>query len=81
VLRGTLPAGGEGTLEERLEKVTVRANTGTLVEVSALGGWVWLEREDAWAAFSFRSSGRSTSQAKSVENRIVRVVAANAGPR
>jgi D-alanyl-D-alanine carboxypeptidase/D-alanyl-D-alanine-endopeptidase (penicillin-binding protein 4) len=81
VLRGTLPAGGEGTLEERLEKVTVRAKTGTLVEVSALSGWVWLEREDAWAAFSILSSGMSTSQAKSVENRIVRVVAANAGPR
>lgn len=81
VLRGTLPAGGEGTLEERLEKVTVRAKTGTLAEVSALSGWVWLEREDAWAAFSILSSGMSTSQAKSVENRIVRVVAANAGPR
>jgi D-alanyl-D-alanine carboxypeptidase/D-alanyl-D-alanine-endopeptidase (penicillin-binding protein 4) len=81
VLRGTLPAGGEGTLEERLETVTVRAKTGTLVEVSALSGWVWLEREDAWAAFSILSSGMSTSQAKSIENRIVRVVAANAGPR
>ena len=80
-LRGTLPAGGEGTLQDRLETVTVRAKTGTLIDVSALSGWVWLEREDAWAAFSILSSGMSTTLAKSIENRIVRVVAANAGPR
>jgi serine-type D-Ala-D-Ala carboxypeptidase/endopeptidase (penicillin-binding protein 4) len=81
VLRGTLPAGGEGTLEDRLQTVTVRAKTGTLIEVSALSGWVWLEREDDWAAFSIMSSGMSTDHAKSIENRIVRVVAANAAPR
>ena len=80
-LRGTLPAGGEGTLEDRLQTVTVRAKTGTLIEVSALSGWVWLEREDAWAAFSILSSGMNTDHAKSIENRIVRVVAANAAPR
>ena len=80
-LRATLPAGGEGTLEDRLETVTVRAKTGTLIEVSALSGWVWLEREDTWAAFSILSSGMSTDRAKSIENRIVRVVAANAGQR
>jgi D-alanyl-D-alanine carboxypeptidase/D-alanyl-D-alanine-endopeptidase (penicillin-binding protein 4) len=80
-LRGTLPAGGEGTLEDRLQTVTVRAKTGTLIEVSALSGWVWLEREDAWAAFSILSSGMNNDHAKSIENRIVRVVAANAGPR
>jgi D-alanyl-D-alanine carboxypeptidase/D-alanyl-D-alanine-endopeptidase (penicillin-binding protein 4) len=78
VLRGTLPAGGEGTLDDRLADVTVRAKTGTLIEVSALSGWVWLEREDEWAAFSILSSGMNTDQAKSIENRIVRMVAANA---
>lgn len=78
VLRGTLPAGGEGTLEDRLEKVTVRAKTGTLIEVSALSGWVWLDREGAWAAFSILSSGMSTTKAKQIENQIVRAVAANA---
>lgn len=78
VLRGTLPAGGEGTLEDRLASVTVRAKTGTLIGVSALSGWVWLERDDAWAAFSILSSGMDTDQAKSIENRIVRMVAANA---
>jgi len=81
VLRGTLPAGGEGTLEDRLQTVTVRAKTGTLIEVSALSGWVWLEREDDWAAFSIMSSGMNTDRAKSIENKIVRVVAANAAPR
>jgi D-alanyl-D-alanine carboxypeptidase/D-alanyl-D-alanine-endopeptidase (penicillin-binding protein 4) len=80
-LRATLPAGGEGTLEDRLETVTVRAKTGTLIEISALSGWVWLEREDAWAAFSILSSGMNTDRAKSIENRIVKVVAANAARR
>lgn len=81
VLRGTLPAGGEGTLQDRLETVTVRAKTGTLIDVSALSGWVWLEREDAWAAFSILSSGMDEDRAKSIENKIVRVVAANAARR
>ena len=81
VLRGTLPAGGEGTLQGRLEKITVRAKTGTLIDVSALSGWVWLEREDAWAAFSILSSGMDEDRAKSIENKIVRVVAANAARR
>lgn len=78
VLRNTLPSGGEGTLKDRLEKVTIRAKTGTLIDVSALSGWVWLEREDAWAAFSILSSGIDEDHAKSIENKIVRVVAANA---
>ena len=81
VLRGTLPAGGEGTLQGRLETVTVRAKTGTLIDASALSGWVWLEREDAWAAFSILSSGMDEDRAKSIENKIVRVVAANAARR
>jgi D-alanyl-D-alanine carboxypeptidase/D-alanyl-D-alanine-endopeptidase (penicillin-binding protein 4) len=80
-LRGTLPEGGEGTLEDRLRTVTVRAKTGTLIDVSALSGWVWLEREDAWAAFSIMSSGIDSDRAKSIEDRIVRVVAANAARR
>lgn len=80
-LRETLPKGGQGTLEGRLTDVRLRAKTGTLDEVSALSGWVWLEREDDWAAFSIMSSGMSTDHAKSIENRIVRVVAANAAPR
>ncbi|MGH2540440.1 MAG: D-alanyl-D-alanine carboxypeptidase/D-alanyl-D-alanine-endopeptidase [Actinomycetota bacterium] len=80
-LRGTLPAAGEGTLQDRLAGVTLRAKTGTLVDVSALSGWVWLEREGDWAAFSILSSGMDDGRAKHIENRIVRVFAANAGPR
>ena len=80
-LRSTLPAGGEGTLDDRLEAVTLRAKTGTLIDVSALSGWVWLEREDAWAAFSIMSSGMDEDRAKSIENKIVKVVAANAARR
>ena len=81
ILRDTLPAGGEGTLDGRLETVTLRAKTGTLIDVSALSGWVWLEREDAWATFSILSSGMDEARAKSIENKIVRVVSANAAPR
>jgi D-alanyl-D-alanine carboxypeptidase/D-alanyl-D-alanine-endopeptidase (penicillin-binding protein 4) len=78
VLRSTLAAGGEGTLEGRLKNVTVRAKTGTLIEISALSGWVWLRRESAWARFSILSSGMNTTTAKQIENKIVRAVAANA---
>jgi D-alanyl-D-alanine carboxypeptidase/D-alanyl-D-alanine-endopeptidase (penicillin-binding protein 4) len=78
ILRSTLAAGGEGTLEDRLKNVTVRAKTGTLIEVSALSGWVWLRRESAWARFSILSSGMNTTTAKQIENKIVRAVAANA---
>jgi serine-type D-Ala-D-Ala carboxypeptidase/endopeptidase (penicillin-binding protein 4) len=81
VLRNTLARGGQGTLEDRLEDVRVRAKTGTLDEVSALSGWVWLEREDAWAEFSILSRGISKARSIHIENAIVRVVSANAGPR
>ena len=74
----TLPSGGEGTLAGRLEDVTVLAKTGTLIEVSALSGWVWLEREARWAAFSILSQGMSTSTSKRLEDRIVGAVALHA---
>lgn len=77
-LRDTLPIGGQGTLEDRLESVIVHAKTGTLIDVSALSGWVWLERSQEWAEFSILSSGISASVAKSIENRVVRVVANSA---
>jgi D-alanyl-D-alanine carboxypeptidase/D-alanyl-D-alanine-endopeptidase (penicillin-binding protein 4) len=81
MLRNTLARGGQGTLEDRLEDVRVRAKTGTLDQVSALSGWVWLEREDAWAEFSILSRGISKTRSIHIENAIVRVVSANAGPR
>ena len=80
-LRSTLPRGGQGTLEDRLEDVRVRAKTGTLIEISALSGWVWLQREHAWATFSILSKGITKTEAIHMENAIVRVVNANAAPR
>ena len=77
-LRDTLPRGGEGTLEDRLEDVKVRAKTGTLEAISALSGWVWLETSGGWAEFSILSSGMSTATAKTIENKIVRLVSNNA---
>ncbi len=77
-LMGSLPHAGQGTLRGRLEGVRLRAKTGTLERISALSGWVWLERERRWAEFSIMSSGMSTTKAKTIENKIVRLVANNA---
>ena len=74
-LRRSLAAPGQGTLEDRLGGVRLRAKTGTLVGVSALSGWVWLERRDAWAEFAILSSGRSKARAVAVEDAIVRLLA------
>jgi D-alanyl-D-alanine carboxypeptidase/D-alanyl-D-alanine-endopeptidase (penicillin-binding protein 4) len=79
-LRGTLAKGGQGTLKGRLGDVKIRAKTGTLTDISALSGWVWLEREDAWAEFSILSTGMTKTRSVQIENAIVRVVSANAGP-
>jgi serine-type D-Ala-D-Ala carboxypeptidase/endopeptidase (penicillin-binding protein 4) len=80
-LRGLLAHGGQGTLEDRLADVRLRAKTGTLDRISALSGWVWLERQHGWAEFSIMSSGITKQASMHVENAIVRVVSANAGPR
>jgi D-alanyl-D-alanine carboxypeptidase len=74
-LRNTLPMGGQGTLKGRLEKIQIHAKTGTLIDVSALSGWVWLEQSQEWAEFSILSSGIDAGKAKFLENRIVRIVA------
>lgn len=79
VLRRTLPAGGQGTLEHRLEEVRVRAKTGTLDEVSALAGFVYLERARKWAQFAILSGGLSKDTAVDLEDRIVRLLARRAG--
>jgi D-alanyl-D-alanine carboxypeptidase/D-alanyl-D-alanine-endopeptidase (penicillin-binding protein 4) len=73
-LHRALPAGGEGTLEDRLEDVRLRAKTGTLDEVSALSGWVWLKREGRWSAFSIMSSGMSKDKASKKEDKIVHIL-------
>jgi D-alanyl-D-alanine carboxypeptidase len=69
-----LPRGGQGTLRHRLANVQVRAKTGTLTGISALSGWVWLERRDTWAEFSILSRGMSKPTASDLEDRVVRVL-------
>ncbi len=75
-----LPTGGQGTLRHRLADVRVRAKTGTLTEVSALSGWVWLERLGTWAAFSILSQGMSKAVASDLEDAIVRILQERAAP-
>jgi D-alanyl-D-alanine carboxypeptidase len=79
-LRTSLPTGNQGTLEGRLAGVTVRAKTGTLIDISTLSGWVWLEKVSAWGEFSIMSQGMSKSDAVAIEDRIVRIVTNRATP-
>jgi D-alanyl-D-alanine carboxypeptidase/D-alanyl-D-alanine-endopeptidase (penicillin-binding protein 4) len=74
-LRRSLPSGGEGTLEERLSNVGLRAKTGTLDGVSALSGYVWQARRGGWAEFALLSRGMPKDEAVRLENRIVHVIA------
>jgi D-alanyl-D-alanine carboxypeptidase/D-alanyl-D-alanine-endopeptidase (penicillin-binding protein 4) len=69
-----LPAGGQGTLRDRFATVQVRAKTGTLTDISALSGWVWLERTQTWGEFAILSSGMSKATASDLEDRIVRIL-------
>jgi serine-type D-Ala-D-Ala carboxypeptidase/endopeptidase (penicillin-binding protein 4) len=78
LLLDILPAGGEGTLGSRLEEVPVHAKTGTLTAISALSGFVWLERSDTWAEFSILSRGLSKDRAVAIENTVVRLLWRNA---
>jgi serine-type D-Ala-D-Ala carboxypeptidase/endopeptidase (penicillin-binding protein 4) len=71
-LRNGLATGGQGTLEDRLHGVPVRAKTGTLSGVSTLSGWVRLKRADSWGEFSIMSSGMAKAKAVNMEDRIVR---------
>jgi D-alanyl-D-alanine carboxypeptidase/D-alanyl-D-alanine-endopeptidase (penicillin-binding protein 4) len=74
-LRLGLPTGGQGTLRGRLVGVKVRAKTGTLIDISALSGWVWMAKENAWGEFSIMSRRMSKSEAVAIEDRIVRILA------
>ena len=73
-LRRALPTGDEGTLEDRLGRVRVRAKTGTLDGISALSGWVWMKRSGQWARFSILDHGMSKDRAASIEDSIVRTI-------
>jgi D-alanyl-D-alanine carboxypeptidase/D-alanyl-D-alanine-endopeptidase (penicillin-binding protein 4) len=78
-LRKALPTGGQGTLEDRLHGVQVRAKTGTLTDISALSGWVWSEHREAWLEFSILCAGMSKPDASAIEDRIVRLLQNVAG--
>jgi len=59
--------------------VRVRAKTGTLLkQISALSGWVWLQRTRRWAEFSILSRGLSKPKAVAVEDELVSVIAKDA---
>jgi D-alanyl-D-alanine carboxypeptidase/D-alanyl-D-alanine-endopeptidase (penicillin-binding protein 4) len=77
-LRNSLPRGGQGTLDDRLGGIPVRAKTGTLIGVSALSGYVWLDRRDTWAEFSILSAGVSKSTAVRIEDAVVRILSGRA---
>lgn len=74
-LRRGLAAPGEGTLEDRLAGVKVRAKTGTLDQISALCGYVTLGKTGEWASFAILSRGMSKTAAMEIEDRIVRTLA------
>jgi D-alanyl-D-alanine carboxypeptidase/D-alanyl-D-alanine-endopeptidase (penicillin-binding protein 4) len=77
-LRMALPDGGQGTLRHRLRHVRIRAKTGTLIDVSALSGWVWSDAAKRWVEFSILSNGMNAYTAKDLEDKIVEVLAARA---
>jgi D-alanyl-D-alanine carboxypeptidase/D-alanyl-D-alanine-endopeptidase (penicillin-binding protein 4) len=76
--RQSLAEAGRGTLDDRLNGIRVRAKTGSLQNVSALSGYVWLRRSETWGEFSILSSGMAKSTAVSIENRIVRILTRSA---
>jgi serine-type D-Ala-D-Ala carboxypeptidase/endopeptidase (penicillin-binding protein 4) len=74
-LRSTLPSPGQGTLTGRLFGLRVRAKTGTLLGgISALSGWVWVERAGRWEEFSVLSDGLTKARAVSVENAVLTIL-------
>ena len=49
-----------------------------LQQVSALSGWIWLQRSRRWGEFSILSRGLSKPQAVAVEDELVSIVAKDA---
>jgi D-alanyl-D-alanine carboxypeptidase len=79
VLRRALPSAGQGTLRGRhLVGVKLHAKTGTLDNISALSGWVWLSKVGTWAQFSILDRGMGYATAKDLEDAIVRTMASSA---
>ena len=73
-LRRSLASAGHGTLRDRLDGVRIRAKTATLTRISALSGYVWLERTGSWAEFSILSRGITKTTAVRIEDRVVRIL-------
>jgi D-alanyl-D-alanine carboxypeptidase len=73
-LRFTLPGANQGTLEDRLRGVRLRAKTGTLTDISTLSGWVWLSQVNNWGYFSIMSRGMDKTRAAAIEDKIVRIL-------
>ena len=78
IFRNCLASGGRGTLAHRDTDITIKAKTGTLTNISALSGYVWLERDRMWAEFSILDSGMPKWRASNIEDRIVHIVAGSA---
>ena len=76
--RRALAGADEGTLDDRLNGIRVRAKTGTLENISTLSGYVWLRRAESWAEFSIMSGGLSKTTAASIEDRVVRILTRSA---
>ncbi|MFN2545704.1 MAG: D-alanyl-D-alanine carboxypeptidase/D-alanyl-D-alanine-endopeptidase [Actinomycetota bacterium] len=74
-LLDVLASPGEGTLEDRLHGVQVHAKTGTLEDISALSGFVWVGKLQAWAEFSILDRGMCSCRSKPMEDAIVRTIA------
>jgi D-alanyl-D-alanine carboxypeptidase len=73
-LRITLPGPNQGTLDDRMRGIRMRAKTGTLTDISTLSGWVWLRQVDDWGYFSIMSRGMDKDRAAAIEDKIVRVL-------
>jgi D-alanyl-D-alanine carboxypeptidase len=65
-------------LEDRLKNVTIRAKTGTLDDASALSGWIRLKTTGRWVEFSILSNGFSEWTAKTIEDKVVRIISSEA---
>jgi D-alanyl-D-alanine carboxypeptidase/D-alanyl-D-alanine-endopeptidase (penicillin-binding protein 4) len=76
--RKLLPKPGQGTLEDRLHGIDVRAKTGTLDGISALSGYVLLDKTGKWAEFSILSGGIPKYEASALEDKIVKILSTSA---
>ena len=79
VLERILPAAGEGTLDDRLTGIPIRAKTGTLITVpcSTLAGYV-REANGRSVAFAILSQDMSKAASTAVEDAVVRTLASTA---